>query len=74
MSSLLEYIAAPYILTEEELRSKPLADILEFTQHIEKVIGEIASNYCFKIHSENVKTLNKILSKSEKIPQSPTAH
>ncbi len=71
MNNLQNYIDAPYILTEEELKAKPLADILEFTKHIDKATSEISR--ISKIHGENVKTLNKLLNRS-KSHQIETAH
>ena len=59
MGSLQTYIDSPYILTEDEIRSKPFGDILELTKYIEEVTREISHN--LKIHVENVKMLNKMM-------------
>jgi hypothetical protein len=63
MNNLQDYMDAPYILTEEELRAKPLADVLEFTKYIDKVMSDISR--ISKIHGENVKTLNNILNRKD---------
>ena len=59
MSDWNNYIESPHLLTEAELKAKPLSEIIELIKQIEKAGNMAAAN--LKIHLENTRTLSGLM-------------
>lgn len=59
MSYLEKYKESPYLLTEDEVKAKPLGDILELVKHIEQVVAQTMKD--LNTHLENAKSLQRVM-------------
>lgn len=59
MNYLEKYKESPYLLTEDEVKAKPLGDILELVKHIEQVVAQTMKD--LNTHLENAKSLQRVM-------------
>jgi predicted transport protein len=59
MNYLEKYKESPYLLTEDEIKAKPLGDILELVKHIEQVVAQTMKD--LNVHLENAKSLKRVM-------------
>jgi glutaredoxin 2 len=59
MDSFEKYKESPYLLTEEDARSKSLGEMIDLVKYIDKVVAETMKD--LNVHLENAKTFQSVI-------------